>query len=93
MKISWSLSALQERASHVSYLADIDPDAAIGLEEAISATINRLKQFPLSGRRGRVSGTREAVILNYILVYVIDDDGLNIVRLLHSSMCWPTNGN
>jgi toxin ParE1/3/4 len=53
--------------------------------------VERLKDFPESGRPGRFEGTRELVMTNapYILPYRILDDRLCILRVLHSARLWP----
>ena len=50
-----------------------------------------LKQFPMSGRIGRVGGTRELVIQRtpYIAAYRIHADRVRILRILHGSRLWP----
>lgn len=89
MKIIWSLKATRDRNSAILWLNQFDPDAALDLLQEILLAIKRLDTFPFSGRIGKVSGTREVIIGKYILVYQVQDDNLEVVRLLHSSMKYP----
>ncbi|MGB6687706.1 MAG: type II toxin-antitoxin system RelE/ParE family toxin [Terracidiphilus sp.] len=52
---------------------------------------NRLKNFPLSGRAGRVRGTRELVIpgTSYIAAYVVQENEVRIAAVLHGRQSWP----
>ena len=47
--------------------------------------VDRLEQFPESGRPGRAPGTREVVMPNlpYIVVYTHDDTGVDIIAVFH----------
>jgi plasmid stabilization system protein ParE len=51
----------------------------------------RLEQFPLSGRVGRIKGTRELVVpgLPYIILYRAVDDAVLISSVIHTSRKWP----
>jgi addiction module RelE/StbE family toxin len=57
----------------------------------IRAQVNALRQFPESGRPGRVDGTRELVIdrTPYIVAYRILGDTVRVLRVLHGSQQWP----
>lgn len=50
-----------------------------------------LASLPLRGRPGLVDGTRELLVpgLPYMLVYVVLEDSVAIVRLLHQHRQWP----
>jgi len=49
-----------------------------------------LEQFPFRGRIGRREGTHELVLpsLPYVVIYVVDDDLIHIVRILHGAQQW-----
>ncbi|SAK72380.1 translation repressor RelE [Caballeronia hypogeia] len=41
-------------------------------------------------RNGRVSGTREVVVHpNYIVVYAVSADAIEVLNVLHSRQCYP----
>ncbi len=51
----------------------------------------QLTTAPLSGRPGRIKGTRELVVphLPYVVAYRIRDDAAQVLRVLHTSIRWP----
>jgi toxin ParE1/3/4 len=51
----------------------------------------RLEHFPLSGRLGRIEGTRELVVsgLPYVIPYRVVDDVVLISSVIHTSRKWP----
>jgi toxin ParE1/3/4 len=57
----------------------------------IKESVNRLINFPLSGRSGRVPETREFVIpgTSYIAAYTIPGDEVQIAAILHGKQPWP----
>jgi toxin ParE1/3/4 len=91
VKIEWTPAALADRDAIFDYIEADSPLAAISVDERIEAAVERLIDFPESGRPGRVEGTRELVMTNapYILPYRILDDRVCILRVLHSARLWP----
>lgn len=89
MKIIWATPASKQLAAALDYLEETDPNAALGLGKAIIQTLERITTFPYSGRIGIVSGTREAIIGKYILVYEVCCDQINIVYFYHGAMQYP----
>lgn len=83
-----------------SYAADLDsivdhialenPSAALDIWDDIERQIERLRDFPRSGRIGRMPETRELVVSGtpYIVVYLISDD-VELIRVLHGAQKWP----
>jgi len=62
MKLLWSPTAVSDLESIRDYIARDNPSAARKVAERIRESVNHLIDFPLSGRTGRVPGTRELVI-------------------------------
>jgi toxin ParE1/3/4 len=91
MKIRWSPTAIADLEAIRDYIAKDSPSAARKIANRIKESINRLVQFPLSGRPGRVQGTRELVIpeTSYLAAYTIHGDEVRIVALLHGKQRWP----
>ena len=54
MKIVWSPTAVSDLESIRSYIAEDNPTAARKVATRIKDAVNRLVNFPLSGRAGRV---------------------------------------
>ena len=83
-----------------SYAADLDsivdhialenPSAALDIWDDIERQIKRLRDFPRSGRIGRMPETRELVVSGtpYIVVYLVSDD-VELIRVLHGAQKWP----
>ena len=51
--------------------------------------VKYLGGYPASGRPGRVPGTREQVILRYIVAYRVKDGVVQVLRILHAARKWP----
>ncbi len=53
--------------------------------------VQRLAAFPMSGKVGRVPGTREWVISNtpFIAAYAIDKADIVILAIYHGAQQWP----
>lgn len=91
MNLEWSAFAHDDRNGIFDYIELHDPRAAATIDSRISAQVNALRQFPESGRPGRVDGTRELVIdrTPYIVAYRILGDTVCVLRVLHGSQQWP----
>ena len=91
MKVSWSPTAVSDLESIRHYIAWDSPSAARKVTDLIKESVNRLINFPLSGRAGRVPGTRELVIpgTSYIAAYTIQDNEVRIASVLHGRQRWP----
>jgi len=91
MKIRWSPTAVSDLESIREYIARDNPTAARKVAARIKESIQRLFSFPLSGRAGRVPGTRELVIpgTSYIAAYTVQDDEVLIASVLNGKQRWP----
>ena len=51
----------------------------------------QLAAFPMSGRTGRIRGTRELVISGtpFIAAYTIEDDRIVVLAVYHGAQKWP----
>jgi addiction module RelE/StbE family toxin len=51
----------------------------------------QLPAFPMSGKAGRVAGTRELVLSNtpFIAAYIIDKADIVILAIYHGAQHWP----
>lgn len=60
----------------------------LDLEFEAKAEIAR--QRPTLYKAGRVKGTRELVVRpNYVMVYRVLPDAIEVLRVLHASQQWP----
>ncbi|MEX2524872.1 MAG: type II toxin-antitoxin system RelE/ParE family toxin [Gammaproteobacteria bacterium] len=91
MKLKWTRRALQQLNDAQAYIARDNPAAAHEIAERIGDVARLLLRQPRLGRPGRVPGTYEWVIQHtpYLLVYVIEHDTLQILRVIHSKQNWP----
>ena len=90
MRVVWTLSAVQDRADIVDFIANDNPLAAIRMDELFSAAVGRLAEHPLLGRPGQIPGTRELIPHeSYRLVYEVRTDTVWILTLVHTARLWP----
>lgn len=82
---------MSNREHQIAYVFERNPQAAVGLSDAIDRAVDRLAEFPAMGRPGRVRETRELVITGtpLVLIYRIEDSSVLVLRLLHSAQRWP----
>ena len=71
IRVIWSAAAEEDRDAHIEYVAAFSPRAAASLGDSVWKAIDQLRSFPESGRRGRLAGTREYVIVGtpYLVIY------------------------
>ena len=87
MTTHWRQYAVNDLANIRDTIAKDNPVAAGTVIERILRSVERLERFPLSGRAGRVTGTREIVVagLPYIVVYIDAPDAVDIVAVFHGA--------
>jgi toxin ParE1/3/4 len=90
LRLIWRGTALNDLKGIISYISERNVSAARRLQADIEACAERLPDHPFMYRRGRVPGTREAVVHpNYILVYRVAADAIEVVNVLHSRRQYP----
>lgn len=91
MEIRWSPEALADLEAITAHIREENPAAARRVALALLAGVGRLKDFPESGRIGRLEGTRELVYpsLPYLAVYELRDAAVEILTVLHGAQRWP----
>jgi addiction module RelE/StbE family toxin len=74
----------------IDYIEQRNAAAAQSLHAAIVQSAESLPLMPYLFRLGRVAGTREHVVHpNYIVVYKVGNDVIEILRVLHSRQQYP----
>lgn len=75
-----------------AYIAADSEQTAENVESRIRVEAELLARFPLSGRMGRVSESRERIIRRtpYILVYRVALARVLILRVYHGARRWPS---
>ena len=91
MRLFWAPGAIEDLKQLRWYIARDNPRAATDIAAKILAAIERLPEFPASGRPGRVPNTRELVVPGTPLVipYTVTDRGIEIIAVLHGARRWP----
>jgi toxin ParE1/3/4 len=91
LHLEWSQFALADREAIFDFIEADSPRAAVAMDDRIQEHVERLRQFPETGRPGRIEGTRELVIdrTPYIAAYQIIETKVRILRVLHGARLWP----
>jgi len=91
VKLVWSAFALSDRDGIFTHIEADSPMVAAAIDERIVAATRRLRDFPESGRPGRIAGTRELVIARtpYVAAYKVEGERVRILRVLHGAQQWP----
>lgn len=91
MRIRWTEGAAGNLDQVEEYIARDNPPAAVATVRKIIEAAQMLADYPTIGKRGRERGTRELVVaaLPYIIIYVVQQEELVIIRVLHSAMKYP----
>lgn len=94
LRLIWRETALDDLDQIVVYIGQHNLDAAFRVQLLIEACAERLAEHPYMYRPGRLSGTREAVVHpNYILIYRVGADTVEILNVLHTRREYPPSGN
>ena len=82
--------SLADRDAIMEYIARDNPTAAIDLDIEFEAKADNARQRPKLYKPGRVKGTREIVVRpNYVMVYRVSGDLVEVLRVLHAAQPWP----
>ena len=90
--IKWTEQAIRQLDQAHGYIALTNSKGvAARMAMQIVTSVQQLAMFPMSGRSGRVPGTRELVIPNtpFIAAYAIDHGRIVILALYHGTQQWP----
>ena len=86
MRIKWSPLSVDKLTSIVDYISKDQPTAAETLVNTIFQTLERLSEFPESGRivpELENPKYREILVKNYRLIYSIVDNVIYILTIRH----------
>lgn len=91
MRVEWDSLARLDLVEIVSYIAEDNVQAAYRVRDAITRQVELLKDLPEMGRPGRVTGTRELVIVgtSFVAAYRVAQKEVLILRVLHGARRWP----
>lgn len=87
MTVIWREDARDDITRIIRYIAGENPAAARQVARELILAGDSLAVFPRRGRRGRIPGTRELVVVRpYIVVYEVTEDGsVFILRVWHGA--------
>jgi toxin ParE1/3/4 len=89
--IEWTHQAIRQLDQARDYIALSNSDeVADRITVRIVASVQQLATFPMSGRPGRVPGTRELVVSNtpFIVAYAVAKTRVVILALYHGAQRW-----
>ena len=92
MLILWSAHARMDILEILAYFASLnDLSTGKSIVSRIMLSIDRLAEYPLSGRQGHIEGTREILVKNlpYLLVYRMLSSSIEVVRVFHTPRLFP----
>ncbi|MBK5377956.1 type II toxin-antitoxin system RelE/ParE family toxin [Pseudomonas sp. TH43] len=90
MRLVWRPEAHDDRDRIMDRISRDNPVAAADLDEIFESKGEVARQRPTLYRKGKVEGTREIVAAsNYIIVYMIKDDCVQVLRIMHARQQWP----
>ncbi|MEH3158601.1 MAG: type II toxin-antitoxin system RelE/ParE family toxin [Sphingomonas taxi] len=90
LAVVWDADARSDLQEITQYIADRNAAAATRIGQAVQHAADRLPDHPYMHRPGRVPGTREAIVHpNYILVYRVGTDVIDILAILHARQQYP----
>jgi addiction module RelE/StbE family toxin len=88
--IRWSDEATTDLVEIIDYIEQRNVSAAQRLHAVIVQSAESLPLMPYLFRPGRVAGTREYVVHpNYIVVYQVGAEVIDVLRVLHSRQQYP----
>jgi addiction module RelE/StbE family toxin len=74
----------------MEFVARDNPSAAIDLDLEFELKAENARQRPKLYKRGRMKGAREFVVRpNYVMVYRVTGDLIEVLRVLHAAQQWP----
>jgi toxin ParE1/3/4 len=90
LTLVWRERARRDVKAAIEYIAKHNAAAAESMQSAIEAFAERLPEHPYMFRSDRIPGTREAVVHpNYILVYRVTAEAVEVVRVIHTRQQYP----
>lgn len=73
------------------FIAETNPRAATAVAQRLIEAVERLTDFPASGRPGRLPDTRELVVAGtpFIVPYRIVRAEVQVIAVIHAARRWP----
>jgi addiction module RelE/StbE family toxin len=90
--IEWTDHSLQQLDHAHDYIALSNSESvAERITMLMVSSVQQLENFPMSGRAGRVRGTRELVIPQtpFLVVYTLEHGQITVLAIYHGAQRWP----
>ena len=88
--VRWSDEATTDLVEIIDFIEQRNAAASQNLYAVIVQSAENIPLMPYLFRPGRVAGIREHVVHpNYIVVYQVGDEVIDILRVLHSRQQYP----
>ena len=90
--IQWTEQAIRQLDHAQDYITLSNSDkVATRIIEHIVNSVQQLVMFPISGRPGRVPGTRELVISGtpFLVAYAVEKHRIVVLAIYHGAQQWP----
>lgn len=87
MRIVWSAEAAVDLERILDFIARSSLSGAAAVAVAVDTTLASIRRFPYAGRLDAKTGCRERLAGRYppLIVYLVHDDGLEIIAVFHTS--------
>jgi len=91
MKVVWSRRAVQHLVRLREYIANDSEQNAALVARRILRSVQFLESHPEMGRAGRLTGTRELVVVGtpFVIPYRVRRDRLELIAVFHGRQKWP----
>ncbi len=91
MILIWSPTARAHLRHAEAFIAEDNPRAAVKTAERIIDAVERLRDFPASGRPGKLPHTRELVVAGtpFFHPYRVKGEVIEILGVIHGARMWP----
>jgi len=89
-ELVWAADASRDLRDLFIFISQRNRAAADRLEQLIVEGAERAAAMPFAYRPGRTPDTREAIVHpNYLLVFLVTDEPVRILRVLHTRQRYP----
>lgn len=88
MRVFWTDAALRQLGSIRDYLAQTSPEYAHQIAERLVKRSEQISAFPHSGRmvpEYEISEVRQVIESSYRLIYLIKEDRIEVLAVIHTS--------